>query len=281
MANLFLKFKVLLFVVIAVLLSGCTQFLFQPTSRHVITPERAGLSYQDHLFSAADGLQLHSWWLPAAGKARATVLYVHGNGQNISNHFGNVYWLPESGVNVLIFDYRGYGQSEGQPSLPGAIADIELAVLQALELSGTSPVIVVSHSLGASMSIHALARSEAKSRIAGAVFVSSFSDYQQVTRDVLSRSWLFWPFQYPLSWTINNDYAPKLSVAKLAPLPQLYMHSPSDHIVNKKHSELLFELAGEPKQFEQVRGGHNGVFNAEENRRLLLDTIEQWIESPQ
>lgn len=270
-------FRATLLFACTILLSGCTQFLFQPSPTHIITPDKIGISYQDHTFQAVDGLQLHGWWLPAVGEARATVLYVHGNAQNVSNHLGNVYWLPQHGVNVFIFDYRGYGHSAGLPSLPGAISDIEQALLKTFELTGSTPVIVVGHSLGAAMSIHALAHSENKSRLAGAVFVSPFSDYQQVTQEVLGRSLLFWAFQYPLSWTINNDYSPKQSVAKLAPLPQLYMHSPNDQIISKKHSEILFQLAREPKRLELVPGGHNGVFNREENRLLLLDTISNSI----
>lgn len=269
-----------LFITLLLLsLTACTQLIFQPSNQHFITPDKIDLAYQDIHFQSADGTQLHGWWLPAKGAAQSTVLYLHGNAQNISNHLGNAYWLPKEGINLFIFDYRGYGHSMGELSLPGAIQDIEAALQQALSLADNTPLVVISHSLGASMGIHALAHSKYKSQLAGAIFAAPFSDYQQIAREVLSKVWLTWPFQYPLSWTINNDFAPYRSVAKLAPLPQLYIHSTQDHIIDWRHSERLYIAAKEPKQLKMLNGGHNQLFNPEKNRQLILQTIRRWSQS--
>ena len=257
-------------------LSGCSQLLFHPTKPLILTPDKVGLSYQDHYFNSHDGTQLHGWWLPAEGEPKATVLYVHGNAQNISNHLGNVYWLPANNVNLLIFDYRGYGLSAGQPSLAGAISDIDSALEQALDLAGDTPMIVIAHSLGAAMSIHSLANSSHKTKLSGIILASSFSDYHQITRETLAKLWLTWPLQYPLSWTIDNDYSPITSVAKLAPVPQLYLHSPADPVISPQHSEALFNHALKPKQLALVKGGHNQIFLDKENRELVLETINGW-----
>lgn len=257
-------------------LSGCTHLLFYPTKQHRLTPDQVQLVYQDHYFQSADGTQLHSWWLPTQIEAKATVIYVHGNAQNISNHLGNVYWLPAEGVNLFIFDYRGYGHSSGEVSLPGAIADIDAALQQAIQLADGTPVVLIGHSLGAAMSIHSLAHSPLKPELAGTILAAPFSDYHQITREVLAKVWLFWPFQYPLSWTINNNYSPLESVAQLAPLPQLYLHSPQDDIIALHHSEALYEEAEEPKQLLKVAGGHNEIFTNKQNRQQILDQILRW-----
>ena len=76
-------------IILILSLSGCTQFIFQPTQEHLITPDKIGLNYEDIHFESLDGLKLHGWWIPAIGEAEATVLYLHGNAQNISNHLGN------------------------------------------------------------------------------------------------------------------------------------------------------------------------------------------------
>ena len=262
-------------------LSGCTQLMFLPTSQHILTPDKINLAYQDHYFPSSDGTQLHGWWLPAQGKPHATVIYMHGNAQNISNHLGNAYWLPANGVNLFIFDYRGYGHSSGQASLPGAIADIDAALQQALQLSDDTPLIVMAHSLGAAMAIHSLAHSTTKPHIKGAILASAFSDYQQVAREVMAQAWLLWPFQYPLSWSFDNRYSPLNSVAMLAPIPQLYLHSPQDTIIDIRHSEALFAKARPPKHLERVKGGHNQIFLPQENRRLVLEAISRWSQSPQ
>lgn len=271
-----LLMRYLISIILLLNLSGCTQFIFQPTKKHLITPDKIGLSYEDVNFESLDGLKLHGWWIPAIGEAEATVLYLHGNAQNISNHLGNAYWLPQENINLLIVDYRGYGHSAGLPSLPGSMMDIEAALQQALALTGNTPLVVIGHSLGASMAIYALAHSPNKTKLAGAIFAAPLSDYQQVAREVMAKVWFLWPFQYPLSWSINNDFAPINSVAKLSPLPLLFLHSPTDNIINPQHSERLFANAGEPKQLRLLTGGHNNLFTPGENRQLILDTILRW-----
>ncbi len=268
--------RCLIVIILLFSLSGCTQFIFQPTKKHLITPDKIGLDYQEINFESLDQLQLHGWWIPAIGTAEATVLYLHGNAQNISNHLGNAYWLPKENINLLIVDYRGYGHSAGLPSLPGSMMDIEAALQQALTLAGNTPLVVIGHSLGASMAIYALAHSPNKTKLAGAIFAAPFSDYQQVAREVMAQVWFLWPFQYPLSWSINNDFAPINSVAQLAPLPLLFLHSPADNIISPQHSEQLFAHAGEPKQLRLLAGGHNNLFTPAENRQLILDTIRRW-----
>ena len=265
-----------LITALALTLCGCTQLIFQPTQQHVITPDKVNLTYQDIHFNSLDGLPLHGWWLPAEQTASATVLYLHGNAQNISTHLGNAYWLPKAGINLLIIDYRGYGHSAGQPSLPGALLDIEAALQQALRLADNTPLIVIAHSLGASLAIQALAESPNKTKLAGAIFAAPFSDYQLVAREVMAKAWFLWPFQYPISWGINNDFAPIKSVAKLAPLPQLYLYGTDDSIINPQHSKRLFTAAGEPKQRLALSTGHNTMFNPDETRQLILQTIERW-----
>lgn len=89
-----------------------------------MTPDQLGLDYRDIYFSSSDNLQLHGWWFPAEEKSNALILFLHGNAQNISTHSAAVYWLTRHQYDVFIFDYRGYGLSQGQPELDGAIKDI-------------------------------------------------------------------------------------------------------------------------------------------------------------
>ena len=78
-------------------------------------------------FQAADGTRLHGWYVPPP-HARAAVLFCHGNGGNITHRADALQLLHQrSGVSVLIFDYRGYGRSEGKPSEAGVLADARAA----------------------------------------------------------------------------------------------------------------------------------------------------------
>ncbi|WP_259643245.1 alpha/beta hydrolase, partial [Pseudomonas syringae] len=99
-------------------LTGCSSMLFYPEQGVPFTPDKARLQYQDVNLTAADGTRLHGWWLPAKEgvPVKGTVLHLHGNGGNLSWHLGGVWWLPEQGYQVLMLDYRGYGESQGEPS---------------------------------------------------------------------------------------------------------------------------------------------------------------------
>src|SRR5919201_69027 len=98
-------------------LTGCTPVFFQPSGTLYATPGLYGLDYQPVELQAGDGTKLFAWFMPARGAPKATVLYLHGNAENISTHFANVAWMPAAGFNVLALDYRGYGGSAGKPTL--------------------------------------------------------------------------------------------------------------------------------------------------------------------
>ena len=80
--------------------------------------------------AAPDGTKLHAWFLPAGGTARGTVLHLHGNAANVSNHLPLVAWMPARGYNVLMLDYRGFGKSEGRPTLDGIVEDALAAAVR-------------------------------------------------------------------------------------------------------------------------------------------------------
>ena len=100
-------------------LSSCAQQAFYyPDHADYGTPAQAGLQHEDIFFQSEDGTRLHGWFIPAQNAgglipARATIIHFHGNAQNLSAHKEAVQWLPAHGYNVFLFDYRGYGLSEG------------------------------------------------------------------------------------------------------------------------------------------------------------------------
>ena len=108
-------------------ITACTNAFFQPLKQHLASPEQYDIKYEDIYFKGASGLNLHGWWFPASGSHKATVLFLHGNGENVSTHSGLVYWLTEHQYDVFIFDYRGYGKSEGKAEIEGVMRDIQSA----------------------------------------------------------------------------------------------------------------------------------------------------------
>ena len=256
-------------------ISGCTSMLFHPMEPHVITPNRLGIDYEDIYISTEDGIQLHGWKLLSAIDPSGTILYFHGNAENISTHFTNVYWLTRFGYDVYLFDYRGYGQSEGETDLDGTIQDMELMIGHTVKrLVEDEKLIVMGHSLGGSMSIYVTANSAYRNQIEALITVEAFSDYHDVTQEVLARSWLLWLFQWPLSFTIDNSYRPLDEVASIAPIPIAIIHSKSDEIIDFYHAEKLYEAASSPKELIVIDSNHSNVFISKDNRQILFDYLK-------
>ena len=254
-----------------VLTSACTNVIFQPSREVFSNPVRLGL-HVNELFIKSDGVILHGWRLPAQGATRGTLLFLHGNGQNISAHLGAVYWLPRQGFEVLMFDYRGYGQSTGTAVIDGVLSDARHMLAWAANDSCTRghKLTVLGHSFGGSLAIYATAMYRDKRKLNGLISISAFSDYREISRDALSRHWFTRLFKWPLSLTIDNYYRPVSVIGRIAPLPVYILHGQNDSIVPTYHADELYAAASEPKYRLNLVGGHNDVFNPKSNRRKLL-----------
>lgn len=262
------------FIATLVLLSccGCSDLLFHPNEQHVLKPVSLGLHYRNVYMKTRDNLTIHGWFLPAQGELNGSVYFLHGNAQNISTHIHNVKWLPKHGYQVLLIDYRGFGQSEGKPNLPGIFLDIETGFDWLIDKSESRPLFLLGQSLGASLGIYFAARyPSARQHLAGIVSDAAFTGYFQIARDVTASHWLTWPFQYLFAWSLNYSYNPIEVIESLTPIPLLFLHSADDKLIPFNHGRQLYQAANSPKQFHQTQGGHIQTFNYPQNRRVLLD----------
>lgn len=266
-----------LLLLIAVLsLPGCTNVFFQPQKTQYLTPDKIGLVYEDVYFNSTDGVKLHGWWLPAIGKAKGTVLFLHGNAENISTHIASVHWLPAQQYNVFLPDYRGYGKSEGNPSLEGAQMDINSAMKYLLQRPGidTEHIVILAQSLGGAMSLYNVAHSPYRDKIKALITDSAFSDYRGIAREKLGAFWLTWSLQWPLSFTIDNDYSPLPVADKISPIPLLIIHGDQDQVVPLSHGQALFAKAAQPKVMWVVEGGrHIDAFRQKKYQGLLIEYL--------
>jgi hypothetical protein len=205
----------------------------------------AGLAVEDAWFQAADGTKLHGWYLPHP-RARAVVLFCHGNGGNITHRADALHLLNgRVGVSVLMFDYRGYGRSEGKPDEPGILADARAARtwLAARENIRESDIVMMGESLGGAVAVDLAARDGARALVVESTF-SSLPDvgayhYAWLPVRLLARTRLD-------SLSKIGDYRG----------PLLQAHGDRDTIVPIEFGRRLFEAANEPKQF-LVLPGHN------------------------
>jgi fermentation-respiration switch protein FrsA (DUF1100 family) len=270
-------------LMLGVVLSGCTNMLFYPQPGWVRTPAQLGVEYRDVEIASSDGTKLSAWWLDTPTDAKGTILYLHGNAENISTHLGNVYWLPEAGYQVLLLDYRGYGHSEGNPGLPEIFDDIAVSLEWLLEQSETAdmPVYVLGQSLGASMGGYVAATyPDLRAGLTGIVLDAGFTGYAEVGREVASRHWLTWAFQYPVAWGMPNNYDLIDYIHDIAPTPLLIIHGTEDEVIPFSFGERLYSAAGDPKAFLRYDGPHTGTFRDLGNRDLVLGFLERAARQP-
>lgn len=233
-------------------------------------------SPRDVYFRSSDGLTLHGWYFRAQ-EDRGAILICHGNVENISTHVKLDLWLIDAGYNLFIFDYRGYGRSEGTPDVKGINLDAEAALetlLFTLPRTDGGRVIVFGKSLGAAVAVYSVANSPYKDRVKAVILDSPFSSYRTIAREKISNSIIGWPFQYPLSLLVNDDYSPVKFIARVASIPIVIIHGSRDDIVPEHHGRILYEAAFPPKEFWEVMvPGHVRAQADAGIRKRLLDFL--------
>jgi fermentation-respiration switch protein FrsA (DUF1100 family) len=226
----------------------------------------AGLNHEEVRFHAADGTKLFGWFVPQANSKRA-VLYCHGNGEDVASNAGMLVELRrELDASVFIFDYRGYGYSEGRPSEAGCIADGLAAdkwLADRLGLKATD-VIVMGRSLGGGIAVAVAAEQGARAL----VLDSTFSRLVDVA--ATHYPWL------PVRLFMRNRYD---SVSRIRQYggPVFQSHGTADTIVPIEFARQLFAaIPSDQKEFREFPGrDHNDQFpsNYLPEVRAFLDRV--------
>ncbi len=225
--------------------------LFLPNlpSRQVeTTPAALGLAYEPLTLTTSDGVELDGWFLPAK-TARGVILFCHGNAGNISHRLDSLRIFHELGLSVLIFDYRGYGRSQGRPTEAGTYRDAEAAWQYLVGERQVEPsrIVLFGRSLGAAVAARLAALHQPGALILESCFTS--------VPDMAAKLYPLLPVRLLSRLHYNVvDSLPEVSC------PVLVVHSPNDEIIPYSHGERLFAVAQPPKEFLQLRGGHNEGF---------------------
>lgn len=269
---------------LVVVMFGCANALFYyPSRERWYSPQEFGLRHEDVVIPTRDGLTLAGWFLPATGRARGTIVHFHGNAANISNHVAVVCWLPQAGYNVLMFDYRGYGASQGRVSRAGTIQDGHAAVDYALTRSDVDPrrVAAFGQSLGGAVATVVAAE---RPEIRAVVLDAAFSSYRRIASRHLRRTLFVPPVCDGLAWLlISGDFEPLQYVKRIAPRPLLVVTSEQDDICFAELGRELFDAAAEPKQYILLREGEHlqaVLDNQEGVQQRILDFLRDALASP-
>jgi fermentation-respiration switch protein FrsA (DUF1100 family) len=227
---------------------GCDRVFYYPDARVRGNPSEYQLKYEDVYFTSQDGVRLHGWYFPASGRAKGTVLHVHGNAGNITSHYEFIRWLPVAGYNVLTFDYRGYGQSGGQVTRSGTMSDANAALdyLRSRSDIDKSKIVVFGQSIGGTVATALTARR--REQVAALAIDSCFTSHKEIARYHVTHH----PLLFCLGWwfpmTIADGQDAVDEIGKVAPTPLLIMQGKRDRIVPWKMGQRLFDAAKDPKE---------------------------------
>ncbi len=234
-------------------------FIFFPERLIEATPEAMGLPFEDVIFTAADSVKLHGWFIPAprtqtpTGARPFTFIMFHGNAGNISHRidWAKLY-RDRLGVNVFLFDYRGYGRSEGQPTEKGTYLDGDAAVAAMLARPDVDParIVLAGHSLGAGVATETALRHPP----AGLVLESPFTSVADMAKQAI-------PF-LPVGLFLTTRYETERKIAKVG-CPVLVIHGDQDEVIPFEQGIKVYEAAPRPKTFFRLHGAmHNDTYLA-------------------
>lgn len=252
--------------------NGGNQLFYFPTKDLPATPQTRGLAFDELTFATSDHVKLHGWFLPATKgqSVKGTVVFSHGNAGSLGHHLPFVDWLPKNGYQLLMYDYRGFGKSEGTPTREGLIRDVEAAFAYALtrkEVAG-GKIYSFAHSLGGAKSIVALTRTKVPG-LRAVITDGTFASYEEMAIILAGN------FGKNL---VSDELSPKDVVAKL-PVPLLMIHGTADEVVPLAQGKELFAAARDRKTFFQVEGGHHGDSLSRNNgayRKKMLSWMAQF-----
>lgn len=250
-----IRLRFFLFVLITTIVAGCSpvRFFYYPTRTLYADPVSYGCPYEVVDFKSWNGKKITGLYFKTAQNPKGTVVHLHGNYGNVSNHFTGSCFLIRYGYDVYIFDYEGFGGSEGSPNPKNTVQDGKAMIRYAIEhkRDNQKGVFLFGQSLGGA--IAAVVAAEEKSVLA-VVLEASFSSYRSMSRHVLkSHVWL-WPL-YPIApFFISTKLDPIKYVPRISPRPVLFIHGNADGVVPVAMTEELYKKAQEPKTLSIVEG---------------------------
>lgn len=238
--------------------------IYFPTKKIDLTPQEVSLEFEDIYFVTSDGIKLNGWYIPAK-ESMATVLFCHGNAGNIGDRIEIIDMFCRLGLNVFIYDYRGYGRSQGNPSEEGLYLDAQAAYKYLIDKRNLTEgsIVVYGKSIGANVAVELCSKARPAALISDSAFTSAVEMGKKL-----------FPF-LPIKWVITIKYD-ALSKIKYINIPKLIIHGKDDEIIPFQHGRQLYEAAPEPKEFFPMRGRHNeAIFLAMEDFEKKINTFLQ------
>ncbi len=227
---------------------GQKGMIFVPAREIRANPAYIGLQFEDVTLRTKDNVSISAWYIPAQ-QERAVLLFCHGNAGNNSHRLDSIRLFHNLNLSVFIFDYRGYGKSEGSPTEEGTYLDAEAAWDFLINRKHVHPekVIVFGRSLGGAVAAEVALRH----KVGAVIIESGFTSVPELGGK-------YFPF-LPVKLLSRYSYATVEKVSKID-APKLFIHSPHDEIIPFRFGRALYESASPPKEFLEISGDHNNGF---------------------
>lgn len=235
--------------------TGCFNldgFLYAPVKldSYTFPDDDAAATRELVKLTTEDGVDIWALWLPRdpekSQRCPRTVLYCHGRDKHLEAFYWRVKMLRDYGYDVLLFDYRGYGMSEGTPSEEGLYADARAALAEAKRRSGGAPIVYYGFSLGAAVCTQ-LATEEAPFALHLDAPFASIDRFARDNSDL--------PLRGDQVATIAYDNLSKIGKVQA---PVQIFHGDQDDYVRAEYGEELYRRANDPKRFWLVPGADHG-----------------------
>ena len=244
-----LKIGVSIYLMLALLLFVFQKkLLFFPTTEIRVTPASNDWDFQEFILSI-DGFETFGWFIPGQTETSQTVLFSHGNAGNMGDRLETIRIFHELDFNVAIYDYGGYGNSTGSVSEKRCYADARAVWSYLREERGiaASSIVLFGRSLGGAVTAQLATEVDA----AAVILESTFFSIPRMAQEL-------YPV-FPSSLLVRHRFDSGSKVANIEE-PILHIHSPGDEFIPYSRGEALFDASTEPKEFLELRGGHNDGF---------------------
>jgi alpha-beta hydrolase superfamily lysophospholipase len=269
-----IKLRILFLISGLMLFTGCTNLIYYPDRYLHADPHAYGINFKEYYVRSYDGTRLLAWELQSKQQPPENlVLMFHGNAENLSSHVFNLAWMVEKKTDVLIFDYRGYGLSEGTAYPKGVVEDglrfLQLAYDKYKE-GGYKRLIIYTQSIGGSIAMRALEEIPWRNEISLLVLDSTFRSAQDVAHTKLGG--VLW-------WIISSEYTADKKLSHLT-MPILSIHATNDPVVPIQFGREVFEKAPSTQktfwQLDEADAYHGNVFfiNKGEYRERFLKLLK-------
>jgi len=226
------------------------------------------ISFEEVFLTNTEGVKLNGVYIESDGIVKGSVLLIHGNGGNVSGWINSIEPLSKAGYRTLVFDYAGYGKSEGKPNHKNVVTDSELFLNYLISKKSTSDekLIVWGCSLGGNLSVNIAYRNQDK--VDALIDEAGFSSHSDIATEFMP--WILKPIA---RLTVKSPYKSKELISDLK-MPVLIIHSQEDDVVPFRMGEEVFKNANEPKEFWKIKGKHCYAIRDYENQFIQkLDSI--------